>query len=73
MNIRTAVLTIVYTVLSSVLNGFVINAVVPEVFADTKKLATLLAVAAAKDVYLLLKDVGFQKVLGIYTPKGEDK
>lgn len=73
MNIRTAVLTIVYTALSSVLNGFVINAVVPEVFADTKKLATLLAVAAAKDVYLLLKDVGFQKVLGIYISQSEDK
>lgn len=73
MNIRTAVLTIVYTALSSVLNGFVINAVVPEVFADTKKIATLLAVAAAKDVYLLLKDVGFQKVLGIYISQSEDK
>ena len=73
MNIRTAVLTIVYTTISSVLNGLVINAVVPEVFADTKKLATLLIVAAAKDVYLLMKDVGFQKVLGIYISQSEDK
>jgi len=73
MNIRTAVLTIVYTALSSVLNGFVLNAVVPEVFADPRKFWTLIAVAAAKDVYLLLKDVGFQKVLGIYISQSEDK
>ena len=73
MNIRVAIITIAYTTLSSVLNGFVLNAVVPEVFADSKKQLTLLAVGAAKDVYFLLKDVGFQKALGIYIPKSEDK
>ncbi len=73
MNIRTAVVTILYTALAAVLTGFVLNAVVPEVAADPKKLTTLLAVGAAKDVYFLLKDVGFQKVLGIYIPKSEDK
>lgn len=73
MNIKTAVVTIVYTALAAVLNGFVLNAVLPELGNDPQKLCTILAVGAAKDVYFLLKDVGFQKVLGIYIPKGEDK
>jgi len=73
MNLRTAVVTIAYTALSAVLNAFILNAVVPEVLADARKLGLLLGLAAAKDVYFLLKDVGFQKALGIYIPKGEDQ
>ena len=73
MTWKSALITILYTAVSSALGALIVNGVAPEVFTDSRKLWMILGLSAAKDVWLLLSNVDFKKSLGIFIAKGEEQ
>jgi hypothetical protein len=73
MTWKTAVLTIIYTAVSSALGALIVNGVAPEVFSEPRKLWMILGLSAAKDVWLLMSNVEFKKQIGIFLTNGSAK
>jgi len=57
--------TTFYVALSGALGAFIFSVVAPELLTDWKKIGALMLIGAAKDVYLLLTNVSFQKKIGV--------
>ena len=57
--------TTFYVALSGALGAVILGSIAPVLFDDWSRLGAIMAFGAAKDVYLLLTNISFQKNIGI--------